>query len=137
MVQSKTLLNVIDNSGISQVKCLQIRGNGCYQKRDYKVGDLISVSVKKHTKDLRGLKLEGRRRLLGRIVSSRARIHRQDGVIVYSGSNKAAVFYEYEQHSGSILRKKLRPLGRKLFTTVPKELRKNSLRLYAMASFRY
>jgi ribosomal protein L14 len=137
MVQSKTLINVVDNSGISLVKCLQVRGSGCYKKRSYRLGDLISVSIKKHHKDLRSMKLEGRRTLLARIVGTCSPSRRKDGVIMYGSQNKAAVFYEYEQHSGSIMRKKLRPLGRKLFATVPKELRKSSLRLYAMAAYRY
>ena len=137
MVQSKTYLNVIDNSGISVVKCLQLRGAGVYKKSSYGVGDLISVSVKKHNKELKLMKSEGRRTLLARIVAVRAPHRRKDGVIIYAGQNKRAVFLEKEQHSGSIMRKKLRPLGRKLFTSVPKELRKDSLRLYAMAHFRY
>lgn len=44
MIQVGTLLNVIDNSGATQVKCLKILKG--YKRRYGYVGDLVLVSVK-------------------------------------------------------------------------------------------
>ena len=45
MIQSGTLLDVIDNSGASKVKCLKVL-NG-YKRRYASIGDFVLVSVKK------------------------------------------------------------------------------------------
>ena len=44
MIQSGTLLHVIDNSGAAQVKCLKVL-NG-YKRRYASIGDFVLVSVK-------------------------------------------------------------------------------------------
>jgi large subunit ribosomal protein L14 len=45
MIQTGTLLNVIDNSGARQVKCLKIFKG--YKRRYAFAGDFVLVSVKK------------------------------------------------------------------------------------------
>lgn len=52
MVQSGSLLNVVDNSGAKKVACIKVLGG--YKKRYGRLGDLLVVSVKSMRKRKQG-----------------------------------------------------------------------------------
>ena len=118
MIQIKTYLDVADNTGAKIVSCFQVLGNS---RQHYgRVGDIIVGSVKKV---LSGGALKTGDIVRGVIVRTRSAIRREDGTYVRFDRN-AMVLLDDEKN----------PKGTRIFGAVPRELRKNFMKIISLAA---
>ena len=96
MVQKKTLLKVVDNSGASWSKCISILGSG--KKKTAFTGDIILVTI---TKVLDKDKIQKRVVYLGLIVCTVFWSSRLDGSSLKFFSNKVLLFSRQYKFLGS------------------------------------
>ena len=106
MIQTRSMLNVADNSGAKKVQCIKVLGGT--RKRYAQIGDIIVVSVKEaeprkavHKKDV----------LRAVVVRQRKEIRRKDGTLLRFGDN-AAVLVDGKE-----------PKGGRIFGPIPRELK--------------
>jgi len=121
MVQTRTVLKVIDNSGAKYVRCLKVLG----KKKVGYTGDLIVVSVLNLRRG-RGRKIRVKRKeiCIGLISSSKFNIPRISGFYAKPFSNSVI-----------LLNRKLMPIGNRVFGLVLKELRlKKKFKALSIAS---
>lgn len=121
MVQTRTVLKVIDNSGAKYVRCLKVLG----KKKVGYTGDLIVVSVLNLRRG-RGRKIRVKRKeiCIGLISSSKFNISRISGFYAKALSNSVI-----------LLNRKLMPIGNRVFGLVLKELRlKKKFKALSIAS---
>ncbi len=112
MIQSKTELNIADNTGVKVIKVISVRGEkkgGGYQ-RFAKIGDIVSASVKKA---LPNSTIREHEKVHAVIVRTRKELRRKDGSYVRFDDN-AAVIIDLKDKS---------PLGTRIFGPVARELR--------------
>jgi len=109
MVQDRTVLKVIDNSGAKYVRCLKVLN----KKKIGYLGDLIIVSILSLRKG-RGRKIRVKRKelCLGIISSVKRNLSRSDGRFIKSSINSVI-----------LLNRKNKPIGNRVFGLVFKELR--------------
>lgn len=110
MIQNETLLNVVDNSGISVVKCIKVLGGSI--KKSSKIGDFIITSVRK-TDDKSKLK---KKVYLAYIVATKKLFKRKNGSYIKFDKNKVILLQDKEKL-----------LGNRIFGPVPLELRQSNL----------
>lgn len=118
MIMMQTKLQVADNTGAKIVGCIQVLGGS--KKRYGHVGDIIVGSVKKI---VTGGTLKEGEVVRGVIVRTRHAIHREDGSYVRFDKN-AIVLLDTENN----------PKGTRIFGAVPRELRKNFMKIISLAA---
>jgi len=112
MVQSRTVLNVTDNSGASKVRCIKILGTS----RQYgKAGDLLLVSLIELKKGKARKKLVRGELRKAVLVRTKTQIPTKEGSLINFGDN--AVFLIQEGHL-------ITSLGSRIFGPVSKEIYK-------------
>jgi len=109
MIQTRTVLKVIDNSGARYIRCIKVLG----KKKIGVSGDLIVGSVISLRRG-RGRKIRVRRKeiCLGLIVTTKKKASRHNSSTIKSYSNTVL-----------LLNRSLKPIGNRVFGTVLKELR--------------
>lgn len=109
MVQNRTVLKVIDNSGAKYVRCLKVLN----KKKVGYLGDLIIVSVLSLRRG-RGRKIRVKRKdlCLGLITSIKYKKFRLGGHCIQSKLNSVV-----------LLNRRKKPIGNRVFGLVFKELR--------------
>jgi len=119
MVQPRSILNVADNTGAKKVMCIRVLGG--YKKRYGRIGDIITLTVKKavpHAMLKKGDVVHGV------IVRTKKETRRPNGVYVRFDDNAVVI----------IDRKTKEPKGTRIFGPVPRELRtKGFLKIITMA----
>ena len=119
MVQPRSILNVADNTGAKKVMCIRVLGG--YKKRYGRIGDIITLTVKKavpHAVLKKGDVVHGV------IVRTKKETRRPNGVYVRFDDNAVVI----------IDRKTKEPKGTRIFGPVPRELRtKGFLKIITMA----
>lgn len=118
MIQIKSLLDVADNTGARVVGCIQVLGDS--RRRYGHVGDLIVASVKKV---LPGGAIKAGDVVRGVVVRTTAAVRREDGSYVRFDRN-AVVLLDAENN----------PRGTRIFGAVPRELRKNFMKIISLAA---
>jgi large subunit ribosomal protein L14 len=114
MIQTQTLLKIIDNSGGKTACCLKILKKGI-RSRYGKIGDLIVVSIKKlRSKNKITSKVKKGDVLYGVIVKTKAPLHRLQGLSCY-----------FQQNAVVLLNKQLKPFATRVLGFIPKELKTN------------
>jgi large subunit ribosomal protein L14 len=123
MIQKETLLQVVDNSGVRFAKCLQVKktsnlGRGL-------IGDIVVVSVKTVQKKLKlSNKIKKGDILYGVIVRTKNRFLKID--------SEWCVFF---QNSIVLINKSGKPLGSRIFGSLPKMLRqKKCFKIISLSS---
>lgn len=107
MIQMQTLLDVADNSGARQVKCIKVlRGSN---RRYANIGDIIKVSVKEAIPRGRVQKGEV---LNAVIVRTRKGVRRSDGSLI-----------RFDRNAVVLLNNQNQPIGTRIFGPVTRELR--------------
>jgi large subunit ribosomal protein L14 len=111
MIQSGSYINIIDNSGAKQVKCIKVLKG--YKSRYAHVGDLVIVSVK----DLRST-----RRTSSKI--KKGEVHR----VLIVRTKKLTKNFNFDQfgffeNSGILLSKQNVCLGTRIFGSIPRMFR--------------
>ena len=122
MIQQKTKLKVLDNSGAREVCCIKVLGG--FKRKFAKIGDIITVSIKK-------LRLKNRYRskvLKGSvsraiIVKTKNRHKKADGT-----------FYRLTTNSVILINKKGNPIGTRILSAFPRTLKKKKFLKYLSLS---
>ncbi|OHB70869.1 MAG: 50S ribosomal protein L14 [Planctomycetes bacterium RBG_16_43_13] len=118
MIMMKTKLDVADNTGAKIVGCIQVLGG---TKRRYaNVGDIIVCSVKRA---IPGGAIKGGDIVKGVIVRTRSAIHREDGSYV-----------RFDRNAIVLLDNDGNPRGTRIFGAVPRELRRNFMKIISLAA---
>ena len=109
MVQTGSILKVVDNSGAKYAKCLKVLGS----KKSGILGDFLVVSILSLRRG-KGRKIRVKRKeiCLGLLLSSNRKIKRQDGFFFRSFFNSILLF-----------NRSFKPVGNRVFGLVAKELR--------------
>ncbi|MFQ5793765.1 MAG: 50S ribosomal protein L14 [Candidatus Bipolaricaulia bacterium] len=118
MIQSETILNVADNSGVKEVRCINLLGVS--RKRRGEIGDIVVGSVQQRlsTSDFKKGDL-----VRGVIVRTKSRFQREDGTYIRFDDNAIVLINNQKE-----------PLGTRIFGPVTRELRRKSfLRIISLA----
>ena len=118
MIQMESFLDVADNTGAKQVMCIKVLGGS--RRRYAKVGDIITVSIKKSAPNS---EVKQKTVCKAVIVRTAAPIRREDGSSVKFDSN-AVVLIDKDGN----------PRGTRIFGPVARELRaKNFMKIISLA----
>lgn len=118
MVQAQTELNVADNSGARQLKCIKVLGDS--KRRYARIGDLISCSVKTA---IPGGNVKKGEVVTAVVVRTKKEIRRRDGSYI-----------RFDENAAVIINKESEPVGTRIFGPVARELReRNYMRIVSLA----
>ncbi|HUO06013.1 MAG TPA: 50S ribosomal protein L14 [Candidatus Binataceae bacterium] len=118
MVQTRTILEVADNSGARRVQCIKVLGGS--RRRYATVGDVIVVAVKEAIPNAKVKKGDVSRAV---IVRTAREINRGDGSYI-----------RFDDNSAVLLDKDHEPIGTRIFGPVARELRaKKFLKIISLA----
>ncbi|MDZ7681530.1 MAG: 50S ribosomal protein L14 [Fodinibius sp.] len=118
MVQAQTKLNVADNSGARQLKCIKVLGDS--KRRYARIGDLISCSVKTA---IPGGNVKKGEVVNAVVVRTKKEIRRNDGSYI-----------RFDENAAVIINKDSEPVGTRIFGPVARELReRNYMRIVSLA----
>jgi len=115
MIQKGTLLKITDNSGVKEVKCIQV-----LKKKQGSLGDLAVVSVQK-LDPKKGSKLKKIKKgeiFFCLIVRTKVKFLRQDGCKL-----------KFLENSGVLLNNQFNPLGSRSTGPTIRELRKHHVKI--------
>lgn len=118
MIQMESVLEVADNSGAKQVRCIKVLGGS---KRKYAtLGDVIVVSIKDASANGKVKKGQVARAV---IVRTRKEVRRRDGSYI-----------RFDDNSAVLINKENEPVGSRIFGPVARELRaKKFMKIVSLA----
>ena len=118
MIQTRTVLDVADNSGARKVQCIKVLGGS---KRKYaSIGDIIVVSVKEAIPNAKVKKGEVMKAVVLRTAKE---IGRADGTYIRFDNNSAVLIDNQKE-----------PIGTRIFGPVARELRaKKFMKIISLA----
>jgi large subunit ribosomal protein L14 len=118
MIQTRTHLEVADNSGARRVMCVKVLGGS--MRRVASIGDVIVVSVKEAIPRGRVKKGEVQRAV---VVRTRFDIRRADGSVI-----------RFDRNAAVLIDKQGEPIGTRIFGPVTRELRsKGYMKIISLA----
>ena len=118
MIQTETVLNVADNSGVRRVMCIKVLGGS--KRRYAHVGTLIKVVVKEVIPTSRIQKGQVMNAL---VVRTRKGVRRPDGSII-----------RFDENAAVLLNTEFSPLATRIFGPVTQEIRsKNYMKIISLA----
>lgn len=118
MIQTKTQLDVADNSGARRVGCIKVLGGS--KRRYASIGDVIVVSVKDAIPNGKIKKGEVFKAL---VVRTKSGIRRADGSLI-----------RFDNNAVVLLNNQLQPVGTRVFGPVTRELRtENFMKIVSLA----
>jgi large subunit ribosomal protein L14 len=126
MIQSETMLQVADNSGVKKVMCIKVLGGS--KKRYATIGDEIIVAVKDSQpayglRDGSGKKVHNKAVQRAVVVRTKKEIRRPDGTYIRFDDNAVALIDD-----------KGNPKGTRIFGPVARELRdKKFMKIISLA----
>lgn len=128
MLQEGSYINIVDNSGISLVKCIKVKGHRRYNFG--KIGSYVLVSIKNYKIGKGLLKDERKWKRFGRgtkhlvfIIRTKQKYIRSLGTVL-----------RFSDNAGIMVNKKKIPLGTKLKGPVLIELTKKNKHLLTMSN---
>jgi large subunit ribosomal protein L14 len=122
MIQTQTLLKVIDNSGARTAKCIKVLGGS--RRRTANVGDIIVVAIQQvRSRSKYKLKVKKGEVFRAVVVQTKFKIKRMDG-------NKT----KFDTNSVILLNKQQNPIATRILNPVAQELRIKALMKVAMLS---
>ena len=107
MIQTKSYLEVADNSGARRVMCIKVLGGS--KRRYARVGDLIKVTVKEAIP--RG-KVKKGQVITAVVVRTKKGVRRPDGSLI-----------KFDENAAVLLNAQDAPIGTRIFGPVTRELR--------------
>lgn len=118
MIQHCTHLNVADNSGARELKCIKVLGG---TKRRYaSIGDVIVCSVKNATPESKIKKGDVVKAV---IVRTRKEVRRTDGSYI-----------RFDENAAVLINPSMEPIGTRVFGPVARELRgKSFIKIISLA----
>ncbi|GAA5523432.1 50S ribosomal protein L14 [Aliifodinibius salicampi] len=118
MIQAQTKLNVADNSGARELKCIKVLGDS--KRRYASIGDIISCSVKTA---IPGGNVKKGEVVNAVIVRTKKEIRRNDGSYI-----------RFDENAAVVINKESEPVGTRIFGPVARELReRNYMRIVSLA----
>jgi large subunit ribosomal protein L14 len=118
MIQEQSRLNVADNSGAKEIKCIKVLGGT--RRRYASIGDVIVCSVKDAAADSKVKKGDVVKAV---IVRTRKEVRRTDGSYIRFDENAAVLINAAKE-----------PVGTRVFGPVARELRgKSFLKIISLA----
>lgn len=118
MIQAQTKLNVADNSGARELKCIKVLGDS--KRRYASIGDIISCSVKTA---IPGGNVKKGEVVNAVIVRTKKEIRRNDGSYI-----------RFDENAAVVINKESEPIGTRIFGPVARELReRNYMRIVSLA----
>jgi len=107
MIQPKTILKVIDNSGAKIIRCFRVLGGT--RKRYAEIGDIIVASVQ----------IAEPRREVKKKAVVKAIIARQKKAF----RRKDGSYIRFDENAAVLINEKKEPLGNRIFGPVPREIK--------------
>lgn len=107
MIQTRTMLEVADNSGAKKVQCIRVMGGA--NKRYASLGDTIVVAVKEAAPEGTVKKGEVARAVVVRTVKE---VRRRDGSYI-----------RFDRNAAVLINPQNNPIGTRIFGPVARELR--------------
>jgi large subunit ribosomal protein L14 len=118
MIQTRTVLDVADNSGARKVQCIKVLGGS--KRRYASIGDIIVVSVKEAIPNAKVKKGEVMKAV---VVRTAKEIGRSDGTYIRFDNNSAVLIDNQKE-----------PIGTRIFGPVARELRaKKFMKIISLA----
>jgi large subunit ribosomal protein L14 len=122
MIQTQTLLKIIDNSGAKSVQCIKTLG-GFKRKYAY-IGDTIITTIKKiRSKNKLKSKVKKGEIFSAIIIRTKFKQLRKDGSFLF-----------FNESTCVLIDKQKKPIATRIFGPIPKELRTNKLMKIASIS---
>ena len=119
MIQSRTIINVADNSGAKKISCIQVKGSS--KNGIGRIGDTIVASIKELKPNTTKLKRGEICKAV--IITTKKKTKRLDGTTISFGENLAV-----------LINNDNRPLGTRILYPITEELRgRNLTRVVAIA----
>lgn len=120
MIQTKSMLEVADNSGAKKVQCIKVIGGS--RRRYASVGDVIVVAVKEATSG-ENSKIKKGQTAKAVVVRTRKEITRADGSLI-----------KFDENSAVLINAQNEPVGSRIFGPVARELRgKKFMKIISLA----
>lgn len=118
MIQTRSILEVADNSGAKKVQCIRVLGGS---KRKYaRIGDIVIVSVKEAIPDGNVKKGSVVKAV---VVRTKKESRRADGTYI-----------RFDQNAVVIINNQMEPIGTRIFGPVARELRwKEFMKIISLA----
>ena len=123
MIQQQTFLKVLDNSGAKTAKCIQILGG--FKKKYAKSGDYIVVSIQQLKTKLKKISKVKKKEVFKALV-----IKTKLQVLTKTGYAKA-----FSYNAIILLNKQNSPVGTRILTHLPIEIKKKKLQKIVNLSF--
>ena len=118
MIQTRTVLDVADNSGARKVQCIKVLGGS--KRRYASIGDIIVVSIKEAIPNAKVKKGEVMKAV---VVRTAKEIGRSDGTYIRFDNNSAVLIDNQKE-----------PIGTRIFGPVARELRaKKFMKIISLA----
>lgn len=115
MIQQRTILRVIDNSGAKNVKCIKVLGG--FKRKTAQLGDVIVVSVQQlRTKNKQYSKLLKGSVVRAIIVKTNTKQKKKDG----------STFKTYNGNFVILINKQGNLIGTRILSALPKKLKKKN-----------
>jgi large subunit ribosomal protein L14 len=122
MIQSQTLLKIIDNSGAKTARCIKVLGGS--RKRSASVGDIIVVAVQQvRSRGKYKSKVKKGEVFRAVIVQTKSKINRYDGHKI-----------KFDINAAVLLNKQEKPISTRILSPVTQELRTQKLMKVAVLS---
>jgi len=121
MIQTQSILRIVDNSGARTAQCIKILKG--FKRRNAYTGDTIVIAVIK-IKNRTASKVQKGDVLQAIIIKTLFRKNRKDGS-----------FLKFTNNSAVLLNKQNKPLGTRILSLVPKEFKNKKLMKIASLSF--
>lgn len=118
MIQQETMLNVADNTGAKDIKCIRVLGGSF--RRYANVGDIIVAAVKSATP---GGQVKKGEVVKAVVVRSRKGLRRADGSYI-----------RFDENAAVLIKEDKTPRGTRIFGPVARELReKDFMKIISLA----
>ena len=118
MIQQETMLNVADNTGAKDIKCIRVLGGSL--RRYANVGDIIVAAVKSATP---GGQVKKGEVVKAVVVRSRKGLRRPDGSYI-----------RFDENAAVLIKEDKTPRGTRIFGPVARELReKDFMKIISLA----
>jgi large subunit ribosomal protein L14 len=123
MIQQQTFLKILDNSGGKTAKCIQVLGG--FKKRYAKSGDYIVVSIQQLKNKLKKVsKVKKKEVYKALIIKTRSKI-----------GTKTGYTKTFNYNAVILLNKQNNPVGTRILTYLPIEIKKKKLQKIINLSF--
>ena len=122
MIQQQTVLNVSDNSGAKQVKCIKVLGG--FRRKFARLGDIIVVSIAKiRVKSRQTAKVRKGEIFKALIIKTKKKSINKDGASL-----------SFDENSVILLNNNYSPISNRIIGSIPRTLKKTKLAKFGSMS---